>query len=129
MNQNIIEFNEVSKNYHDHPVLNNISFEVKNGEFLTLLGPSGCGKTTLLRLLSGFEAPSSGNIFIDGKDVSGLAPHQRQVNTVFQSYALFPHMSVFDNVAFGLRCKNLPKDEIEQRVMESLQMVKLETLM
>lgn len=129
MNSNIIELCEVSKNYHDHPVLNNISFEVKNGEFLTLLGPSGCGKTTLLRLLSGFEAPSNGTIYIDGKNVAGLGPQQRLVNTVFQSYALFPHMTVFDNVAFGLRCKNLPKDEIEQRVMESLKMVKLETLL
>ena len=92
MNQNIIEFSDVSKNYHDHPVLHNINLEVKNGEFITLLGPSGCGKTTLLRLMSGFEAPSSGTIYIDGKDVTGLAPHQRQVNTVFQSYALFPHM-------------------------------------
>lgn len=129
MNHNIIEFCDVSKNYHSHPVLHNISFEVKNGEFLTLLGPSGCGKTTLLRLLSGFETPSSGQIFIDGKDIAGLAPHQRQVNTVFQSYALFPHMTVFDNVAFGLRCKKLPKEEIQQRVMEALQMVKLETLL
>lgn len=128
MNQHVIEFRNVSKHYHDHPVLHNISFEVRNGEFLTLLGPSGCGKTTLLRLLSGFEEPSSGNILIDGKDVNGLPPQERHVNTVFQSYALFPHMTVFDNVAFGLRCKHLSKTEIATRVSEALQMVKLSHL-
>lgn len=108
-------------------MLQDIHLEVKNGEFLTILGPSGCGKTTLLRLLSGFETPSSGTILMNGEDVSSLPPHLRHVNTVFQSYALFPHMNVFDNIAFGLRCKRLPKAEIEQRVMEALKMVKLES--
>lgn len=122
----IIELIEVYKNFQDHQVLFNISLEIKNGEFLTLLGPSGCGKTTLLRLLSGFESPSSGEIFINGKNVKGMPPHERQVNTVFQSYALFPHMNVYENVAFGLRCKHLPKDEIEKSVNEALQMVKLD---
>jgi spermidine/putrescine transport system ATP-binding protein len=128
MNQHVIEFRGVSKHYYDHPVLHNISFEVRNGEFLTLLGPSGCGKTTVLRLISGFEEPNSGSIFIDGKDVSGLPPQERHVNTVFQSYALFPHMTVYENVAFGLRCKHLAKSEIEHRVMEALAMVKLSNL-
>jgi len=128
MSEFIIEFQGVSKNYHDHPVLHNINLEVVNGEFLTLLGPSGCGKTTLLRLLSGFEEPSQGKIFINGKDVTGLSPQERHVNTVFQSYALFPHMTVYDNVAFGLRCKHLPKDEIDDRVREALRMVKLSKL-
>lgn len=128
MNQNIIELRGVVKTYQDHLVLHDINFEVRNGEFLTLLGPSGCGKTTLLRLISGFEAPSSGAVIIDGKNVTGLPPQERHVNTVFQSYALFPHMSVFDNVAFGLRCKHLSKQEIEQRVMEALKMVKLANL-
>jgi spermidine/putrescine transport system ATP-binding protein len=124
--RNIIEIKDVSKRFVEHQVLHNINLEVRNGEFLTLLGPSGCGKTTLLRLLSGFEAPSNGSIFIDGKDVAGLPPHLRHVNTVFQSYALFPHMTVFENVAFGLRCKHLARDEIEQRVAEALRMVKLD---
>lgn len=126
MQRNIIEFKDVSKHFADHPVLHNINFEVQNGEFLTLLGPSGCGKTTLLRLISGFDEPNSGAVYIDGKDVKGLPPHLRQVNTVFQSYALFPHMNVYDNVAFGLRCKGIGRDEIEQRVSEALRMVKLD---
>jgi spermidine/putrescine transport system ATP-binding protein len=125
MNTNIIEFKGVSKYFHDHPVLQEISLEVKNREFLTILGPSGCGKTTLLRLISGFETPSKGAILMNGQDISELPPHLRHVNTVFQSYALFPHMNVFDNVAFGLRCKHLPKDEIQHRVYEALRMVKL----
>lgn len=126
MNENLIEIRGVSKNFQDHTVLQNINLEVKNGEFLTLLGPSGCGKTTLLRLISGFEEPSSGTIMLDGRDVSGTSPHQRHVNTVFQSYALFPHMDVFDNVAFGLRCKGMDEEEIEQRVHDALRMVKLD---
>lgn len=125
LNSNIIELKGVSKYYHEHPVLQDIHLEVKNREFLTILGPSGCGKTTLLRLISGFETPSSGSILMNGKDVSNLPPHLRHVNTVFQSYALFPHLNVFDNVAFGLRCKHLPKQEIQFRVEEALRMVKL----
>ena len=123
---NVIELHGVSKTIHDHDILHDINLEVRNGEFLTLLGPSGCGKTTLLRLISGFEEPTTGKIFIDGKNVSGLPPHLRQVHTVFQSYALFPHMTVFENIAFGLHCKKLPKNEIESRVAEVLKTVKLE---
>ncbi len=128
MNPHIIEFRGVSKLYHDHPILHNINLEVRNGEFLTLLGPSGCGKTTLLKLISGFEEPTQGDIFIDGKNVKGLMPQERHVNTVFQSYALFPHMTVFENVAFGLRCKKLSNAEIEHRTMEALHTVKLSAL-
>jgi len=123
---NVVELRGVYKSIHDHEILHDINLEVREGEFLTLLGPSGCGKTTLLRLISGFEEPSKGQIFIDGHDVSGLPPYQRHVHTVFQSYALFPHMSVFDNVAFGLRCQKVPAAEIKERVAEVLKMVKLE---
>src|SRR3990167_7727387 len=123
----VIELTDVYKSFQDLTVLYNINLEIKNGEFLTLLGPSGCGKTTLLRLLSGFEVPSSGEIYINGKNVKGMPPHKRHVNTVFQSYALFPHMTVYDNVAFGLRCKqNIPKNEIDKAVCEALRMVKLD---
>lgn len=126
MADNIIELENIAKSFSDHPVLSDINIEVKNGEFLTLLGPSGCGKTTLLRLISGFENSTDGKIYINGKEVSGLAPHLRQVHTVFQSYALFPHMTVFENVAFGLRCQKCSKPEIAERVAEVLRMVKLE---
>lgn len=123
---NIVELSGVSKSIHGYDILQNINLEVRNGEFLTLLGPSGCGKTTLLRLISGFEEPTTGKIFINGKNVDGLPPHLRHVHTVFQSYALFPHMNVVENIAFGLRCQKLPKKEIEQRVAEVLKTVKLE---
>lgn len=123
---NVVELRGVYKSIYDHEILHDINLEVREGEFLTLLGPSGCGKTTLLRLISGFEEPTQGSIFIDGKDVSGLPPHQRHVHTVFQSYALFPHMTVFENVAFGLRCAKVPADEIKTRVSDVLKMVKLE---
>ncbi|OAI49271.1 putrescine/spermidine ABC transporter ATP-binding protein [Gammaproteobacteria bacterium SCGC AG-212-F23] len=126
MTGHIIELRGVAKTIHGHEILHNINLEVRNGEFLTLLGPSGCGKTTLLRLISGFEEPTQGSIFINGNDVSGLPPHKRHVHTVFQSYALFPHMTVFENVAFGLRCKKIPHAEIQQRVTEALKIVKLE---
>lgn len=126
MTTNVIELRGVSKSIHGHDILYDLNLEVHNGEFLTLLGPSGCGKTTLLRLISGFEEPTTGQIFINGKDVSGLPPHLRHVHTVFQSYALFPHMTVFENVAFGLRCQKHPENEIIERVAEVLKSVKLE---
>jgi len=126
MTANVIELRGVSKSIHGQGILYDLNLEVRNGEFLTLLGPSGCGKTTLLRLISGFETPTTGKIFINGKDVDGLPPHLRHVHTVFQSYALFPHMTVFENVAFGLRCQKRPKDEIIARVREVLKIVKLE---
>lgn len=123
---NVVELRSVYKSIYNHDILHDIHLEVREGEFLTLLGPSGCGKTTLLRLISGFEDPSQGSIFIDNKDVSGLPPHQRHVHTVFQSYALFPHMTVFENVAFGLRCQKVANHEIETRVKDVIKMVKLE---
>ena len=126
MDNTVVELRGVYKTINDLEVLHDIHLEVREREFLTLLGPSGCGKTTLLRLISGFEDPSKGQIFIDNKDVSGLPPHQRHVHTVFQSYALFPHMTVFENVAFGLRCQKVPADEIKSRVADVIKMVKLE---
>lgn len=127
MAQHVIELHGVHKSIHGQGILHNINLEVRNGEFLTLLGPSGCGKTTLLRLISGFEEPTQGKVFIENKDVSGLPPHRRHVHTVFQNYALFPHMTVFENVAFGLRCQRRPENEIQERVDDVLKMVKLET--
>lgn len=125
MADNIIELRNVTKAFGEANALENINLEIRNGEFLTLLGPSGCGKTTLLRLLSGIEKPDQGAIFINGKDATNLPPEQRHINMVFQSYALFPHMTVFENVAFGLRVKHLPKDQIKTRVHDALHMVKL----
>jgi spermidine/putrescine transport system ATP-binding protein len=128
MVENLIEFRGVSKSFGDHHILSDINLTIKRGEFLTLLGPSGCGKTTLLRLISGFEEPDKGSILLNNQDLKGLPPHLRQVHTVFQSYALFPHMKVFDNVAFGLRCQKISKDEILSRTMDALRMVKLQHL-
>lgn len=124
----ILECRNISKSYRDHIVLKDIHLNVKNGEFLTLLGPSGCGKTTLLNMLSGFTAPNAGDIFLAGHRITHMPPNKRQINTVFQSYALFPHMTVFDNVAFGLRCKNIHPDDIHEQVMHMLRMVQLENL-
>lgn len=126
MNTNVVELRGVQKSIHGQVILHDVHLEVREGEFLTLLGPSGCGKTTLLRLISGFEEPTAGHIFIDQKDVSGLPPHKRHVHTVFQSYALFPHMTVFDNIAFGLRCQGVSNSDIKIRVADVLKMVKLE---
>jgi spermidine/putrescine transport system ATP-binding protein len=123
----LIEIKQICKSYDAGPVLDSISFSVNAGEFLTLLGPSGCGKTTLLRMISGFEQPTAGEIFINDQCVNHLPPQKRDVHTVFQSYALFPHLSVYENVAFALHCKRVPKEEIEQRVIESLQLVQLQS--
>lgn len=125
MNQNLIEIKGVCKHFHDHLVLDEINLEIKNGEFLTLLGPSGCGKTTLLRLLAGFETPDKGSIWLRDKDITKTPPEIRNVNMVFQSYALFPHMTVYENVAFGLRCQKMAKDVIDQKVTSALSTVKL----
>ncbi len=113
------------KDFGDNRVINDVSFSVKSNEFLTILGPSGCGKTTLLRAIGGFEEPTAGKIFLNGEDMAGIPPHKRQVNTVFQKYALFPHLNVFDNVAFGLKLKKVPKDEIRKRVKAMLKLVDL----
>ncbi len=121
----IVELRNVTKRYGEHAAIENFSLEVRRGEFLTLLGPSGSGKTTILRLVAGFEQPQSGEILIDGMDASPLPPYRRNVNTVFQNYALFPHLDVFRNVAFGLEAKGLGRDEIRRRVRLLLELVEL----
>lgn len=127
MSNTIIQFENVSKYYDDGTVvLKNINFELEKGKFYTLLGPSGCGKTTILRIIAGFTEPSSGNVYFNGKKINNVPAHQRQVNTVFQDYALFPHLNVFENVAFGLRIKKIKESEIKERVMEALKFVNLE---
>lgn len=122
----IIELKNISKTFEDTCALDNINLQIANGEFLTLLGPSGCGKTTILRIISGFETPDFGEILIAGVNVNGFPPERRQVNTVFQHYALFPHMTVRDNVAFGLRMQKCPRERVDELVFEALRMVHLE---
>jgi spermidine/putrescine transport system ATP-binding protein len=117
---------ELSKSFGDFRALNEVSLEIEGGEFFSLLGPSGCGKTTLLRIIAGFESPDCGLVTIDGSDVLPLPPNRRQVNTVFQNYALFPHLTVFENVAFSLRIRHFPKARIKDRVNEYLKLVQLE---
>ncbi len=126
MSQNIIELRNISKTYGDNTVLNNLSLNIKKNEFLTLLGPSGCGKTTTLKIIAGFETSDSGELMFKNEDISSLPPYKRQVNTVFQKYALFPHMNIFDNIAFGLKLKKLPKEEIEAEVKKMLHLVALD---
>ncbi|KAB2333261.1 ABC transporter ATP-binding protein [Cytobacillus depressus] len=126
-NNTIIRFEHVTKQYDDDPpVLKEVSFEIEKGKFYTLLGPSGCGKTTILRLIAGFIEPSSGKVFINEKLVNDVPANKRQVNTVFQDYALFPHLNVFENVAFGLRIKKMKNNEIDRKVREALRFVNLE---
>ncbi len=126
MDNAIVSIVNVEKMYGDNHVVKNMNLNIAEGEFLTLLGPSGCGKTTTLRMISGFERPTSGIIKVQGESVEKKEPYQRDVNTVFQNYALFPNMNVFDNVAYGLKVKKLKKDEINKRVKETLKMVQLE---
>ncbi|MFN3712721.1 MAG: spermidine/putrescine ABC transporter ATP-binding protein PotA [Alcanivoracaceae bacterium] len=128
MTQTLFSVRGVSKSYAGKPVLLSLDLEIGDGEFLTLLGPSGCGKTTLLRLLAGFERPDSGSLVLASEDITALPPERRPLNTVFQQYALFPHMTVFDNVAYGLRREGRPRDEIDQRVADVLAMVQMEGL-
>ena len=122
----IITLENVKKVYDDDTVLHDINFELEKGKFYTLLGPSGCGKTTILRLIAGFADATEGVIKINGETVNDIPANRRKVNTVFQDYALFPHMNVFDNIAFGLTIKKMPKDQIIQKVREALKMVQLE---
>ena len=116
----------ISKFFDNFRALNNVSLEIKKGEFFSLLGPSGCGKTTLLRIIAGFEHPDGGTVTFDGRDILSVPPNRRQTNTVFQNYALFPHLSVFENVAFSMRLQKAPKNEVEAKVGEYLRLVQLE---
>ena len=121
----IVRINNVNKKYGDNHVVRDLFLEIKKGEFLTMLGPSGCGKTTTLRMIAGFETPTSGNIYIEGKEIQDTEPYDREVNTVFQNYALFPHMTIYQNLAFGLTVKKVSKAEIKKRVTEILELVQL----
>ena len=116
----------IYKSFGDFEVLKNVSLEIKKGEFFSLLGPSGCGKTTLLRIIAGFEQPDKGTLTLEGDDVLSLPPNKRPTNTVFQNYALFPHLSVFENVAFSPRLKGLSNSQIKSKVEQYLQLVRLE---
>ena len=121
-----VSIQNVHKQFGDFVALDNIDFTIKQGEFFTLLGPSGCGKTTLLRILAGFEFPDDGAVLFDDIDVTELPPNKRHSNTVFQNYALFPHLSVYENVAFPLRLKKLPKNEIDEKVRQYVHLVELD---
>ena len=125
MSENILELKNLNKSYGEQKVLDNLSLNIKKNEFLTLLGPSGCGKTTTLKIIAGFENADSGELIFKNNDISTLPPYKRKVNTVFQKYVLFPHMNIFDNIAFGLKLKKLPKDEIKNKVEEMLSLVAL----
>jgi spermidine/putrescine ABC transporter ATP-binding subunit len=121
----IISFTDVVKRYDDETILKGVNFEIEEGKFYTLLGPSGCGKTTILRIIAGFSEVTEGDVYFEGQRINDIPANKRQVNTVFQDYALFPHMNVFDNVAFGLKIKKMPKKEIETKVKEALRLVQL----
>ncbi len=124
--ERFIELRGVSKIYDGEKVLDNIDLDIHDKEFITLLGPSGCGKTTTLRIIAGFVRPDEGNLYFNGQDVSEVPPYKRPVNTVFQRYALFPHLNVFENVAFALRLRGAPEEEVQRRVREMLELVRLE---
>jgi len=120
----ILQIKQVVKSFGNVHAVNGVNLNIHEGEFFALLGPSGCGKTTLLRMLAGFEFPSEGSIKIDGKETRDIPPNQRPVNMVFQSYAVFPHMTVFDNVAYGLKVAKTPRAEARERVQDALALVK-----
>lgn len=126
MSKKLIDLQHISKSYGQQLILDDLNLYVRENEFLTLLGPSGCGKTTTLRLIGGFETPDSGNIIFDGKDITTLSPNQRQLNTVFQKYALFPHMSISENIAFGLKIKKKSKSYIDDKIKYALKLVNLD---
>lgn len=125
MNQNLVDLQNLKKEFDGTPVLRGISLSIKRREFVTLLGPSGCGKTTTLRIIGGFEQPDSGDVFFDGKRLNDVPPYQREINTVFQRYALFPHLNVAENIAFGLHIKKLDRAEIKRKTAEMLELVGL----
>ena len=126
MVENIIELKNLCKYYDDLTILDDFSLNIKKNEFLTLLGPSGCGKTTTLKIIAGFEYADDGKVLFEGEDINNMPPYQRPVNTVFQKYALFPHMNIYENIAFGLKIKKLPKEAIDKKVKEMLKLVALE---
>ncbi len=125
-NNKLITLDGISVSFDGEKVLDDISLSIEDGEFVTLLGPSGCGKTTTLRIIAGFLEPDCGDVCFDGQRINGVPPHKRQVNTIFQRYALFPHYNVFDNIAYGLKVRHVPKNEIKERVSAMLKMVNLE---
>lgn len=122
----LIELKGVSRTFDETPALKNINLYIRKREFVTLLGPSGCGKTTMLRIIGGFEHADEGQVLFEGKDIASIPPYKRRINTVFQKYALFTHLNVFDNIAFGLKLKKMPRDEIKRRVERMLKLVKME---
>lgn len=122
----LIQFRNIQKSFDDQIILKGINLDINENEFVTLLGPSGCGKTTLLRILGGFLEQDEGEVLVDGKDITKLPPYKRELNTVFQKYALFPNMNVYENIAFGLRLKKVSNDIIEQKVMRMLKLIGLE---
>ena len=123
---NIVELKNISVAFGQEQVLNRLNLSIKDGEFVTLLGPSGCGKTTTLRIIAGFATPDEGDVLFDGENINDMPAHKRQVNTIFQRYALFPHLNVYENIAFGLRVKKIPEKEIKERVSEIIKLVNLE---
>ena len=125
MSKHLIEFIDVSKSYDSNLVLDKLNLYIRENEFLTLLGPSGCGKTTTLRLLGGFETPDEGKIMFDGADITGLAANERNLNTVFQKYSLFPHMTIAENIAFGLKIRKKSKSYIQDKIKYALKLVNL----
>lgn len=128
MSETILELTDIHKSFGEHEVLKGISLSVEKGEFITFLGPSGCGKTTMLRIIAGLDFPQHGRVFLNGQDVTDLAPNKRNVNTIFQNYALFPHMNIAQNIGYGLKIKGLKKNEIKARVHQMLKLVQLEGL-
>ena len=126
--ENIVELKNISVAFDEQVILDNLSLDIKDKEFITFLGPSGCGKTTTLRLIAGFLEPDSGDVLFEGNKINGVPAYKRQVNTIFQRYALFPHLNVYENVAFGLRIKKWPEAEIKQKVEEMLKLVNLSGL-
>ena len=126
LRKKIIELNNVTKRYNDVTAVDNINLYIRENEFITLLGPSGCGKTTTLRMIGGFEEPDEGDILFDGVRINDVPPYKRNINTVFQRYALFTHLNVYENIAFGLRIKKVPKDEMDRRIKRMLKLVELE---
>ncbi|MEE1342921.1 MAG: ATP-binding cassette domain-containing protein, partial [Lachnospiraceae bacterium] len=128
MEKTLIQLEHIHKSYGKQTIIEDLSLEVRDGEFLTLLGPSGCGKTTLLRMINGFETPDKGEVLLDGVNQVAIQPNKREVNTVFQSYALFPHLTVRENIEFSLKMKKVDKNEIKERVDEVLELTNLEAL-